>query len=104
MSHIISECLPASECPTFDNFTNEVEQLQPGFIQIMNTSGCCPRPTKICDPKICPPIPNCPDYYNAVTTMLVNSCCPTYECGIVSSFWLFSVLYQIMCMRVLKNW
>ncbi|XP_071561739.1 hemocytin [Temnothorax nylanderi] len=76
----ICQCLPASECPIFDNFTNEVEQLQPGFIQIMNTSGCCPRPTKICDPRICPPVPNCPDYYNAVTTMLVDSCCPTYEC------------------------
>jgi len=50
----------------------------------MNTSGCCPRPTKICDPKICPPVPDCPDYYNAISTMLVDSCCPTYECGIVS--------------------
>lgn len=86
--HVISECLPVSECPIFDNFTNEIDQLQPGFIHIMNTSGCCPRPSKICDPKICPPAPNCPDYYNVITTMLVDNCCPTYECGIVF-LWLF---------------
>lgn len=76
----ICQCLPVNECPIFDNFTNEVEQLQPGFIQIMNTSGCCPRPTKICDPRTCPPVPDCPDYYNAITTMLVDSCCPNYDC------------------------
>ncbi|KAL0131073.1 hypothetical protein PUN28_002574 [Cardiocondyla obscurior] len=76
----ICQCLPSNECPTFDNFTNDVEQLQPGFTMVMNTSGCCPRPTKICNPETCSTAPNCPDYYNVVPIMPLDSCCPTYEC------------------------
>lgn len=55
----------------------------------MNTSGCCPRPTKICDPKTCPSAPNCPDYYNMSIKTVVDSCCPTYECGIVSILYIY---------------
>ncbi|XP_026826604.1 hemocytin isoform X2 [Ooceraea biroi] len=76
----ICQCLPISECPTFNELTNEIEQLEPGFVQVMNTSGCCPRPTKICDPKTCPPTPDCPDYYNVTANIHADDCCPTYEC------------------------
>ncbi|XP_070162344.1 hemocytin isoform X2 [Polyergus mexicanus] len=76
----ICQCLPVNECPTFDKLLNEVEQLQPGFVQMMNTSGCCPRPSKMCDPGTCPSATKCPDYYDTTAIMLADSCCPTYEC------------------------
>lgn len=51
----------------------------------MNTSGCCPRPTKICDPRTCPSAAKCPDYYNTTVIVFADNCCPTYECGTVCS-------------------
>ncbi|KAL6266408.1 hypothetical protein P5V15_003260 [Pogonomyrmex californicus] len=86
----ICQCLPANECPSFENFTNEVEQLQPGFVQVMNTSGCCPRLTKMCDPRTCPSAPDCPDYYNVITTTFIDNCCPTYECVLPKDLCLYT--------------
>lgn len=90
-----SECLPVNECPTFDELSNEVEQLQPGFVQVMNTSGCCPRPSKMCDPGTCPSAAKCPDYYDTTAIMLADSCCPTYECG--NNFLFFYLFTNITC-------
>lgn len=97
---LISECLPVNECPTFNELSSEVEQLQPGFVQVMNTSGCCPRPTKLCDPTTCPPAPKCPDYYNTTAIVLADSCCSTYECGIVSIFLTINTTCWIVCAYV----
>lgn len=80
MLRVFLECLPISECPAFDEL-NEIDQLEPGFVKVMNTSGCCPRVTKICDPKTCPPALNCPDYYNTTANVHPDDCCPTYKCG-----------------------
>jgi len=90
---IFSECVPISECPAFDDFTNTIEQLEPGFVQMMNTSGCCPRLIKICDPTTCPPASNCPDYYKAIANIHADSCCPIYECGIILFLYIYVIIY-----------
>ncbi|EFN85665.1 Hemocytin [Harpegnathos saltator] len=76
---IICQCLPENECPVVEDLTNEIE-LEPGFVQVTNTSGCCPRSAKVCDPRTCPSAPDCPEYYNLTTTTRTDSCCPSYEC------------------------
>ena len=51
----VCECLPPSECPSLNEVDLEVEEVQPGFVQVTNTSGCCPRSMTICDPQTLPP-------------------------------------------------
>ncbi|KZC09215.1 Hemocytin [Dufourea novaeangliae] len=76
----ICECLPPSECPALNEIVLEVERLDPGFVQVTNTSGCCPRSMTICDPNTCPSVPMCPDYYQLKSLVRENACCPEYKC------------------------
>jgi len=99
MLSIFSECVPINECPAFDDFSNETEQLKPGFVQMMNTSGCCPRSIKICDPKTCPLAPDCPDYYKATANIHTDNCCPIHECGII----LFLYTFIYLCYNLLNR-
>lgn len=78
----LTECVPEEQCLLFENetvLTNEV--LEPGFVKITNTSGCCPRTSKVCRPETCPPNPNCQKYYDLVVKDISSSCCPKFECG-----------------------
>lgn len=77
----ICECLPPSECPSLNEVNLEVVELQPGFVQVTNTSGCCPRSMTICDPQTCLPAPICSDYYEVITVVEENSCCASYKCA-----------------------
>ncbi|XP_043259225.1 hemocytin isoform X1 [Colletes gigas] len=74
----ICECLLPSECPALNEIDFEVEVLEPGFVRVTNTSGCCPRSMTICDPQTCPSAPTCPDYYELKTN--VTDCCADYKC------------------------
>lgn len=76
----ICECLPSSECPVLNEVAPEVDQLYPGFVQVTNTSGCCPRSLTICDPLTCPPAPVCTEHYELKTIMQENACCAEYKC------------------------
>ncbi|XP_066594945.1 hemocytin-like [Prorops nasuta] len=77
----VCECLPPNECPGLNEVALEVDEvlLDTGFVQVINNTGCCPRPVRICRPDICPQ-PKCPDYYIANITHAPNSCCPDYKC------------------------
>ncbi|XP_012135564.1 hemolectin [Megachile rotundata] len=86
----ICECLPPSECPLLNEIPNEVE-LQPGFVQVTNSSGCCPRTMMICDPQTCPPAPMCPEYYELKSKADRNACCTKYECVPPKDLCLFNV-------------
>ncbi|XP_076276507.1 hemolectin isoform X2 [Lasioglossum baleicum] len=81
----ICECLPPSECPDINSVSFEVETiLPPGYVQVVNNTGCCPRSMKICDPKSCPPPPlatsMCPQYHRLEPVAAENACCTEYKC------------------------
>lgn len=76
----ICECVPLSECPDANEVALEVDELQPGLVQVTNTSGCCPRSVMICDPQTCPLAPSCTKYYELKSNTEWNACCTTYEC------------------------
>ncbi|XP_026667953.1 hemocytin isoform X2 [Ceratina calcarata] len=76
----ICECVPQSECPILNDINTEVEQLEPGFVKVMNMSGCCPKLMTICDSQTCPSAPSCPDYYELKSDVKRNTCCASYNC------------------------
>ncbi|KAG7205161.1 hypothetical protein KM043_018256 [Ampulex compressa] len=76
----ICECLPMEECPLFNEVTLEAQVLEPGVTQIMNTTGCCPRPALICNIENCPEPRACPSYYERKIITESDACCPTYRC------------------------
>ncbi|XP_043601962.1 hemocytin isoform X2 [Bombus pyrosoma] len=76
----ICECVPLSECPILNEVALEVEELEPGFVQVTNTSGCCPRSMTICDSKTCPAAPSCPEYHELKSDVKWDACCATYKC------------------------
>lgn len=59
----------------------EKENIQPGFVQEMNMTGCCPRPVVVCKPETCPLPQNCSKYYTLKTKEIPSACCSDYECG-----------------------
>nr|XP_034190302.1 hemocytin [Osmia lignaria] len=87
----ICECLPPSECPFLNEVSVQVEQLQPGFVQVTNTSGCCPRFMTICEPETCPPAPVCPEYYELKSKVESNACCAKYDCVPAKDLCLYNV-------------
>ncbi|XP_063975011.1 hemocytin [Diachasmimorpha longicaudata] len=79
-SKFICECLPPEECPPIDiEVTNDVDVLLPGYVQSVNTSGCCPRRESYCSPETCP-LPNCPEYYTVNSRSYPEACCPIHDC------------------------
>lgn len=80
---LLTECLPPEECPTLFNYVDiEVEMSEePGMMRVMNKSGCCPKLDEICDQRLCPPTPVCPEYYTLNKNLLTSACCPDYECS-----------------------
>ncbi|KOX75564.1 Hemocytin [Melipona quadrifasciata] len=93
----ICECLPPEECPVLNDVTLEVEELEPGFVQVTNTSGCCPKSVAMCDPKTCPPVPSCSEYHELKTDTKRDACCATYECAPPKDLCLYNVESQIAC-------
>ncbi|XP_043682227.1 hemocytin isoform X2 [Vespula pensylvanica] len=91
----VCECLPPEECPAFEDIDVEVEILEPGMMKVMNTSGCCPKLGHICNPQICPSVPDCPDYYILNENRLTNACCPHYECNPPKDICLYNVTSNI---------
>ncbi|XP_053978189.1 hemocytin [Hylaeus volcanicus] len=87
----ICECLPPSECPMLNQVDLEVVELEPGFVQTTNTSGCCPRSMSICDPQTCPPVPTCSDYYELRTNMKENACCADHQCVLPKDLCLYNI-------------
>ena len=90
----ICECVPPEECPVLNDITPEVEELEPGFVQVTNTSGCCPKSIAICDPKTCPSVPSCPEYHELKTDTKRDACCATYECVPPKDLCLYNVESQ----------
>ncbi|CAK9818181.1 SSPO [Anthophora quadrimaculata] len=93
-SKYICECVPPFECPIINEITPEVEELQPGFVQVTNTSGCCPRPMTICDPQTCPPAPVCPEFHELKKNVEWNACCVTYKCVPPKDLCLYNIEYE----------
>ncbi|XP_078043521.1 hemolectin [Augochlora pura] len=89
----ICECLPLSECPDplAIQPTVEVETILPGYVQVTNTSGCCPRSMTICDPKSCPSAPTCPQYHRLVTIASENACCTEHKCSPPDDLCLYTI-------------
>ncbi|XP_015177061.1 PREDICTED: hemocytin [Polistes dominula] len=77
---IVCECLSTEECPALEDIELEIELMEPGMVTEMNTSGCCPKISRICNPLTCPPPPVCPDYYILSKKPLKSACCSHYEC------------------------
>lgn len=89
----ICECVPSSECPILNEISLEVDQLQPGFIQVTNTSGCCPKFMTICDPQTCPLAPSCPEYHE-LKIDIKNACCNIYKCDPPKDLCLYNIKFE----------
>lgn len=89
----ICECVPSSECPILNEISLEVDQLQPGFIQVTNTSGCCPKFMTICDPQTCPSAPSCPEYHE-LKIDIKNACCNIYKCDPPKDLCLYNIKFE----------
>ncbi|XP_016844891.1 hemocytin [Nasonia vitripennis] len=79
----ICQCVPESECPILDGIDIRGKDsgiLEPGFVTITNTSGCCPRNEKICQPETCPPTNSCQKYSVPIVKVDPNACCPKIDC------------------------
>lgn len=49
------------------------------MVKVINSSGCCPSASIICQPETCPPPPVCSEFL-ILTTTHGESCCPSHEC------------------------
>lgn len=73
---ILLVCKPKEECV---NITSELQNLEEGFVALMDNNGCCPFINKTCQPELCP-TKNCPEFYVPVKKA-DSLCCPVMECG-----------------------
>lgn len=76
---LVLECLPKEQCPDLSDIILFDDELEPGFVRILDDSGCCPQPSKICKPETCPQFKECPRYF--VSVQHKGSCCNFNTCG-----------------------
>ncbi|KAK2585761.1 hypothetical protein KPH14_010370 [Odynerus spinipes] len=99
----ICECLPSEECPLLD-ITLDVEILEPGTLKVVNTTGCCPKPARICNPETCPLAPVCPDYYTLNVIQLTDACCPNYKCIPPKDICLYNTTSYVIPKQIGEEW
>ncbi|CAH1404838.1 unnamed protein product [Nezara viridula] len=73
----ICVCKPKEECA---NITSELQNLEEGFVALMDSNGCCSFINKTCQPELCP-TKTCPEFYVPVKKA-EGLCCPVMECEI----------------------
>ncbi|XP_044578140.1 hemocytin isoform X1 [Cotesia glomerata] len=93
---IICQCMTPEECISLIGTVSpevEKENIQPGFVQEMDMTGCCPRPVLACKLETCPTPKNCSRYYNSIKLKEApGACCPTYECEPPKDLCLYNVI------------
>ncbi|XP_034943572.1 hemocytin, partial [Chelonus insularis] len=109
----ICQCLPLEECPLIiDNISTEVEKenYQEGYTLIVNTTGCCPRSTLVCQPETCPLPPKCPEYHDLKVSQIPNGCCSIYNCEPKQNVCLYTPVIdnindeKVIVMQINETW
>lgn len=76
-SKYICECKPIEECTPLETVI-----LQPGEVESVDQSGCCPVKRVICDKTKCPPkmLTCSQEFYDPVLVSDPSQCCEVYVC------------------------